>query len=286
MLKNIIIVILLFQFFCVLVNAEDSRILATGGATQIEGSAGGGIVPWAVIAGYAQEGEWGATAFTTFIKTDDFSLSSYGLAIGFENRFEFSIARQSFNLGPLQSQLGLPSNKLEQNIFGFKAKLYGDLIYDSLPQISFGIQHKELDDFAIPSIVGATDDEGDDFYLTASKLWLQGLQGYPILTTVTLRSTTANQIGLLGYGGDINESREVVIELNTSLLISRNWLLGYEYRQKPDNLGFACEDDWQDIYLAWFYDKSVSAVFAYVDLGSVASLEKQQGFYLSLQATF
>ncbi|HIQ51993.1 MAG TPA: DUF3034 family protein, partial [Pseudomonas pachastrellae] len=28
------------------------RLLATGGVTNIEGSAGGGIVPWAVLSGY------------------------------------------------------------------------------------------------------------------------------------------------------------------------------------------------------------------------------------------
>jgi len=220
------------------------------------------------------------------VKTDDFSLTAFGAAIGYGNRFEFSIAKQSFDLGRLQTQLGLPSNQLQQNIFGIKVKLIGDLIYGSLPQISFGIQHKELVDFSIPSIAGASDDKGDDFYLSASKLWLTGIQGYPILASLTIRSTKANQIGLLGFGGDINDSREAVVEINTSLLISRNWVLGYEYRQKPDNLNFASEDDWQDIYLAWFYDKSISATLAYVDLGSVASLEKQQGFYISMQATF
>ena len=278
--------LLLIVLFCNVINAEDSRILATGGATQVEGSAGGGIVPWAVIAGYSQEDEWGSTVFSTFIKTDDFSLTSYGAAVGFENRFEFSFAKQTFDLGSLQNLLGLPENQLEQNIFGFKVKFLGDLIYGDWPQISFGIQHKEIENFEIPSIVGALDDEGEDYYLSASKLWLDGVQGYPLLVSVTLRSTMANQIGLLGYGGDLNDGRETLIEVNTSLLISRNWIVGYEYRQKPDNLAFAEENDWQDIYLAWFYDKSISAVMAYVDLGSIASLEKQQGFYFSVQATF
>ena len=39
--------------------ADQGRLLATGGATSLEGQAGGGIVPWAVLAGYAEEGEWG-----------------------------------------------------------------------------------------------------------------------------------------------------------------------------------------------------------------------------------
>ena len=34
------------------------RLLATGGATMIEGAAGGGLVPWAVLAGYGTREEW------------------------------------------------------------------------------------------------------------------------------------------------------------------------------------------------------------------------------------
>lgn len=38
---------------------DNGRLIATGGATSIEGSAGGGITPWAVITGYSEQGEWG-----------------------------------------------------------------------------------------------------------------------------------------------------------------------------------------------------------------------------------
>ena len=34
-----------------LVLADNGRLIATGGASNIEGSAGGGITPWAVITG-------------------------------------------------------------------------------------------------------------------------------------------------------------------------------------------------------------------------------------------
>lgn len=39
------------------------RLLATGGVMQIEGSAGGGLTPWALIAGYGTREEIGASAF-------------------------------------------------------------------------------------------------------------------------------------------------------------------------------------------------------------------------------
>jgi len=44
------------------------RLLATGGVTNIEGSAGGGIVPWAVLSGYGTRDEWGGDAFATRVR--------------------------------------------------------------------------------------------------------------------------------------------------------------------------------------------------------------------------
>lgn len=266
--------------------AEDSKLLATGGVSQVEGSAGGGIVPWAVIAGYAQDDEIGATAFNTTLSTDDFKLNVIGVAVGINNQYEFSFARQTLDLGPLQNNLGLPSNQLKQDVFGFKMKLLGDLVYDYLPQVSLGVQYKKVDDFTIPSLVGAIDSSGTDIYIAASKLWLNGISGIPFLANVTLRSTQANQLGFLGFGGNINSSRELMWELNTSFLISRELVLGYEFRQKPNNLSFSKENNWQDIYLAWFYDKSISGVIGWADLDTLAGLSNQQGLYLSIQATF
>ena len=46
-----------------------SRILATGGVTQAEGSAGSGLVPWAVIAGYSHEHEYDINLFSTHLET-------------------------------------------------------------------------------------------------------------------------------------------------------------------------------------------------------------------------
>ena len=80
-------------------NADDGRLLATGGATQIEGSAGGGIVPWAVLSGYGTAGQHGGTAFATRVDTGDYALTSYGAAYAWDNRLELSYARQRFELG-------------------------------------------------------------------------------------------------------------------------------------------------------------------------------------------
>src|SRR6185436_4743443 len=75
------------------------RLLATGGAHMVEGAAGGGLVPWAVIAGYGTNRQVGGSAFYTRVNTDDFDLDSMGVAVGIFDRVELSFARQKFDAG-------------------------------------------------------------------------------------------------------------------------------------------------------------------------------------------
>lgn len=266
--------------------AADGRLLATGGATQFEGSAGGGLVPWAVLSGYGTEEQNGGTAFLTRVDTGDYSLDATGVAWTFRNRVEFSYARQRFGLGELQRRLALPTGRFDAEVIGAKVRLGGDLVYTAMPQISLGVQHKRQLDFAIPGAVGARDDSGTDVYLAASKLFLGAAFDRHLLVNTTVRSTRANQAGLLGFGGDRKAGRSLVLESSVAVLLDPRWAIGVEYRQKPDNLGFAREDDWKDAFVAWFPNKHVAVVAAYADLGSIATLDKQRGAYLSLQASF
>ena len=266
--------------------AGDGRLLATGGATQFEGSAGGGLVPWAVLSGYGTDTQNGGTAFATRVDTGDYSLDAAGVAYTFRNRVELSYARQRFGLGELQRRLSLPTGRFDAEVIGAKVRLGGDLVYTTMPQLSLGVQHKRQLDFAIPSAVGARDDSGTDVYLAASKLFLAGALDRHLLVNATLRSTRANQAGLLGFGGDRKAGRSLVLESSVAVLLDPHWAVGVEYRQKPDNLGFAREDDWKDAFVAWFPNKHVAVVAAYADLGSIDTLDKQRGPYLSLQASF
>ena len=267
-------------------SAGDGRLLATGGATQVEGSAGGGIVPWAVLSGYGTAGQHGGTAFATRVDTGDYALTSYGAAYAWDNRLELSYARQRFELGELQRRLSLPTGRFDAEVIGAKLRLGGDLVYTTMPQVALGVQYKRQLDFAIPRAVGARDDHGIDVYLSASKLFLAAVADRHLLLNATVRSTRANQAGLLGFGGDRKAGRSLVLETSAAVLLDPHWAVGVEYRQKPDNLGFAREDDWRDVFVAWFPNKHVAVVAAYADLGSIATLDRQRGAYLSLQASF
>jgi hypothetical protein len=267
-------------------HAGQGRLLATGGATQVEGAAGGGIVPWAVLAGYGTGQQVGGTAFYTRVDTGDYALDAYGAAFTLHNRLELSVARQSFDLGELQRRLALPWDALEQDVFGAKLRLAGDVVYTRLPQISMGVQHKRMRDGTLPLALGARDDKGTDAYLSASKLFLDGAGGYQLLVNATLRNTRANQGGLLGFGGDQRSARSWVWEGSAAVLLDPRVAVGVEYRQKPDNLGFAREDDWRDVFVAWFPNKHVAVVGAWADLGSIATLDDQRGAYVSVQLSF
>jgi hypothetical protein len=273
-----IILAVLLSLISVCAQAETSKVIATGGATTIEGSAGGGIVPWAVINGYASSDQWSFTAMNTAVYVDDFTLHSIGASLSIDNRFELSIAKQTFDLDTLGGKLG-------QDIVGVKYKLVGEVLYTAMPQISLGLQYKRVDDFALPQAVGARNDWGVDIYLAASKVYFDAIAGRNLVTNLTLRATKANQIGLLGFGTARNNHYQLQAEASIAVLLTDNIALGYEYKQKPDQLGFAEENDWQDIFMAWFVNKHLSVVGAYVDLGSIVGFEQQQGWYLSVEGT-
>jgi hypothetical protein len=270
-----------------------SRLWATGGVTSIEGSAGGGLSPWALLTGYASDEEWGGTVTLSRAGTDDYSLAVAAAGITWNNRVEVTFARQTLDLDSLvftlKDAFSLEQDELVQDIWGLKARLFGDVLYHAWGQWSVGLQYKQNREYTVPDAAGSEKASGTDFYLAGSKLFFAAIAGRNLLINGTVRATRANQGGLLGFGGDRNDSYEAMAEGSISLFLSRRWLVGAEYRQKPDNLSFATEDDWWDLFVAWVPDRRVSVTAAWVNLGEiadVASLGNQSGAYLSLQASF
>ncbi len=269
--------------FSGLAQAAGTGQLGTGGVSTFEGSGGGGIVPWATLSGYATREEIDATAFYTRSELDDYRLDVYGASVNLYNRLELSIARQELDLVTLGPALGLPGASLEQDVLGAKVRIAGDVVYSRMPQVSVGVQHKRNRDFLIPRLVGAPDDDGTDVYLSAAKLFLAGLGGYNVFANATLRSTKANETGLLGFGGPGGDSRRLRVEGAVGLFLHRTFVIGAEYRSKSGNLPGLPEDDWFDIFVAWVPNRHVSLTAAYVDFGEIATLASQNGWYLSLE---
>lgn len=255
-----------------------SKVIATGGATTIEANSGGGIVPWATINGYSSSDEWSVNTVAGRVGVDDFTLDTLGLGASFNNQWELSFARQKFSLDSI-------GGELRQDVLGLKYKVAGELLYTAMPQISIGAQLKKNRDFALPSAVGAGDDSGYEVYVAATKVFFDAIAGRNLLLNATVRSTDAHQTGLLGFGGE-GVSRKLMLESSAVLLLNYNLALGAEFKQKPNQLGFADEQHWRDLFAAWFINKNASLVLGYVDLGDIAGFTEQTGFYLSLEGTW
>jgi hypothetical protein len=263
---------------------DSGKLLATGGVSDLEGAGGGGLATWALISGYGTRDAVGANGHFTYIDLGSYSLWTEGATIGMFDRVELSYAYQSFDTEDVGAKLGLGKGfTIDQDVAGAKIKLLGDAVYDQdslLPQIAAGVQYKHNDKAWLISAIGGKSADGTDFYISATKLFL----AQSLLLDATLRETKANQFGLLGFGGDKNDSYSTEFEGSAAYLLSRQFAIGAEYRTKPDNLGIASEDNAWDLFAAYFINKNVSVTLAYLNLGNIVIENNQQGFYVSLQA--
>jgi hypothetical protein len=213
-------------------------------------------------------------------------LRDYGASVGLFDRLELSYTREEFDTGSTGAKLGLGRGfTFDQDVFGAKVKLFGDAVYDQdslLPQVAVGLQYKHNDRDAIIHAVGGKEADGVDYYVAATKIFLN----QSLVVDTTLRLTKANQTGLLGFGGDRSDSYSPQFEGSVGYLITKKLVVGGEVRTKPDNLGFAKEDNWYDVFAAYALNKHLSATLAYVDLGEIATFKNQRGVFISLQAGF
>ena len=156
-----------------------------------------------------------------------------------------------------------------------------------MPQIAVGAQYKRNRDFeGVPAALGARRGSDTDVYVSATKLWIEGPLGRSLLLNATLRGTRANQMGLLGFGGDLGDRMELQVEASAAWLLRDNFAVGAEYRQKPSNLSVFPEDDYRDVFLAWWPNKHVSFTLAHAWLGTVADKADQRAGYLSVQFAY
>ena len=292
-----------------LAHADTGKLVLTGGVSSIDGAAGGGLTPWAVIGTNATAGEIGVSAHVSRAVTRDYGLTTYGTTLGYKDRVEVSLAQQNFNAGPAIALNGIApfgvtaGQHIKMDIVGLKVRVAGDAILESdslLPQVAVGLEYKRTRPGSIDSVLSflGTRTSGTDVYVSATKLFLA--QG--ILVNGTLRNTNANQNGLLGFGSAApgRNSRSWQPEVSVALLLRRDLAIGAEYRHKPNNLeslGRAAglgdalhEDAWKDLFIAWAPSKNLSLTLAYVQLGrivpGVTDNRKQSGGYLSAQVAF
>ncbi|MBL8513232.1 MAG: DUF3034 family protein [Betaproteobacteria bacterium] len=261
------------------------KLLLTGGVNSIEGAAGGGLTPWAVIAGYGTRDQVGGNVFVTNVRVDDYQLRVAGAAVGLYDRVELSFAEQRFDTRDVGATLGLGHGfTFTQKVVGAKVKLFGDAVLEQdspVPQVSVGVMRKDNDRGDLLRALGIRNHQGTEVYVSATKLFLDP----GVLVNGTLRATKANQTGLLGFGTPTNNKAKLQFEGSVAYLLRRDLAIGAEIRTKPDRLAFK-EERWADLFVAWSPAKNVSLTLAYVDLGNIVIKDRQRGTYLSFQFGF
>lgn len=262
----------------------NAKLLLTNAVSAVDGASGGGISNWATIAGRQETRGVGVQAHVTAVLLPDFFYQSHGVALGIADRIELSYARQNFDTQDVGAALGIGQGyMLNQDVFGAKVRLFGDVVYGNtmVPQVAVGAQYKRSLDGAVASAVGAAHDEGVDVTLSATKLLLS----HSVLVNTTARLTKANQNGLLGFGSVLDDSYAVQFEGAVAYQFSRRFVLGTEFRTKPDNLGLG-EGDWFDVFAAYAPSDNLTVTAAYADLGSIATFTGQRGAFLQAQIAF
>lgn len=264
---------------------QGGKLILTNGISSVEGASGGGLTPWATIAGNGTADGIGAQASVTHAELKDYDFRSINVAVGVLDRIELSYARQIFDTNKIGGALGIGNDyKFDQDVYGVKLRVAGDLVYgpEWMPALAIGAQHKKSLDGALVTALGAAHRSGTDVYVSATKLFLR----YSLLANVTLRATKANQMGLLGFGGAISDKHSVQVEGSLAWQLSRRLVVGAEIRTKPSKLAIAEEDNWADGFVAYALGRHLTATLAYSDLGSIATVKGQRGVLFQLQTGF
>jgi hypothetical protein len=173
--------------------------------------------------------------------------------------------------------IGWSGNKtITKNNIGAKALLLPEA--DVVPAVSIGAVWKHTT-FDVPA---ETDDSGYDGYAVATKL-IKALPR-PVLLSGGAISTKGRTLGVLGF----DENRDTVFFGNVDVLPLDNVAIGFEYRQGAGFNDFKNADYW-NAHGAWFVNKNLTLVAAYVDTGDEKATDKVglgNGVVFSIQYGF
>jgi len=147
-----------------------------------------------------------------------------------------------------------------------------------IPAVSVGTIYKQTS-FDVGANV---DDSSFDYYAVATKLITQ--LPAPVLLSGGVLSTEGRVTGVFGF----DEDREVTGFGNIDVILAKQFIVGFEYKQGARFSDFRNADYW-DAHLAWLATDKLTLVAAYVDAGDSKSTDKVglgDGVVLSAQYAF
>lgn len=262
---------------------------AQAAITDVDGQAGGGLVPWALLSA-------GPTVAISHLNTQNLDVNIVAANTSFADRVEMSYAHSMLDV--TGSSLGNNNIDAVDN-FGLKVKLND--MGDSMPQFALGMVYKKasgnlVDNVLTPAL--GVDSSSTDVYGAASKIVNVG--GKNVLLNGVLRATKANQMGLLGFGGGSTAGAKtgysIEPEVSVEMFAADNVVFGAEYRAQPNNSvagtnGVLHQNSAYDLNVVYVANKNLTLTAAYVGLGAVApgvvgSSNNQNGMFVQAQVSF
>ncbi len=278
-----------FSVMAGVLGASFAAAPAQAAITNIDGQAGGGLVPWALLSS-------GPTVAITHLGTQNLGVDSVAINTSFANRVEVSYARNLLDV--TGSALGNASNHAVVDNIGVKVKLND--MGDAMPQFAIGAVNKRASGSLINNVI-ATPGSGintsaTDVYGAVSKIVKIG--GKTVLLNGVLRASKANQLGFLGFGGGNTAGAKtgytVKPELSAEMFAAENVVFGAEYRAQPINGApgntVLTQDAAYDVHIVYVANKNFTLTAAYANLGRVApavnGTNRQNGMFVQGQVNF
>ncbi len=216
------------------------------------------------------------------------NLNTFALTETLWDRVELGFAYNLLDIGDLPQAVERATNLLIEDdsvgLYNFNARLSllkeGDFDLPWLPALTAGVHYKhndtidEIDQDLLGTLtgIGIEDEDGVDFTLYATKLFTQFPR--PVLVDVGVRATEAAHLGLLGF----TNKYECTVEGNVMVFLTDRWLIGGEYRMKPNEYQsipglVEGEDDWWTLCTCYIINDHLTLSAGYGHFGSILNHE-------------
>ena len=232
----------------------------------------------------------------------DKSFGAFHVSWPIGERVEVGFSHQTLHLGSLRKRvretvaLDLGTHHLTVETFSAKYILVpqGGEALPWMPAIAAGAHYKYNPDIAAMnrklmhalSWLGIDDDDGVDFTLTATRV-IRDVLPTPLVVSAGVRFSEANQTGFAGF----SDGYRATFEGSVAWWLSEQFMMGAEYRQKPDRLRrfgslYRAEDDWYTVFAAYEIDDHSSVAVGWANVGRVANSREPAMLGVSFTYTF
>jgi hypothetical protein len=281
---------------------QESAVERAGGQVfqvNLDGVGGMVFTPLAAIAHSPPAGEIGRPVVGLIgAAGHDKILGATSLTVPITDRLEVGVSHETLHLGSLRHEvretvgLDMGTDHVGVETVGAKYILVpaGGFSMEWMPAVAVGAYYKRncelraIDKRLLGGLkwMGMDDDDGVDFTVTGTRAF-PGPLGGPMVVSAGVRFTEANQAGFFGF----SDGYRALFEGNVAWAVSERWVLGAEYRQKPDRLRragslYLPEDNAWAVFAAYRVNEHLSIGLGCANVGRVANSREHALLGLSI----